>query len=611
MVSLRGKVAIICSVLLVLAIATVSALEIGRATRLMVSDLRASGELLVAQTFEQMRATLTANTGEDPDAALAHSAALRALLSASQAFGKGVSYIRIEDPAGRAILSVPEQGGSSASYPFSNLEETVQRWWPLAPFWILWSGRVYEAEKSVEINQRPFAMIKVGLSTDLVAAEIRHTAREIVEIGCFAVAVSLMAAMVLSRLLLRPVLAITTGVEQLAIGDGEVSVEIARNDEFGTLADKFNQLSKRISADRRQWETERGKFFTVFRSITDAILLLDRGGSILFANAEAQGRLGLPAGGLADGKPLALLLGKSHPLTEMVSNAYMLGSEVHDVPIELKVGTETSRFVVSISSLGQGPEPPGLLVVARDLDPVQKLESVVNYSGRLARLGALISSVAHQLRNPLNAMNLQLELLSQDVDSGQPVKPRLELLRSEIVRLDQVMNALLRFMRPEELKLTETSLNDLVADVVSQVPHESIEARLILDPLCPTIKIDRNLVGEAIRNIVTNAVEAMPDGGTLTVRTAMDGTECVELSIHDEGQGISPDHLDEIFHLYFTTKERGNGLGLPFAVRAVDLHQGTLGVESAPGQGTTIRIRLPIDARVDSAAHQYQESYHA
>lgn len=612
MISLRGKVAIICSVLLVLAIAIVSALEIGRATRLMVSELSASGDLLVAQTFEQMRAILTADTSNQPDAALAHSPSLRALLNTSQAFGKGVSYIRIEDPAGRPMLSAPEDESAAAgAYPFASLEQTVQRWWPLAPFWILWSGRVYEAGKTVEINQHPFAVIKVGLSTDLIAAEVRHTAGEILEIGCFAVTLSLMAAMVLSRLLLRPVLAITSGVEQLAIGDEEVSLAIARNDEFGTLADKFNQLSKRISSDRRQWETERGQFFTIFRTITDAILLLDRRGSILFANAEAQGRLGLPAGGLADGKPLALLLGKSHPLTEMVANAYMLGSEVHDVPIELKIGNDTSRFLVSISSLGQGPEPPGLLVVARDLDPVQKLESVVNYSGRLARLGALISSVAHQLRNPLNAMNLQLELLSQDAELGQPVKPRLESLRSEIIRLDQVMNALLKFMRPEELKLAETSLNDLVTDVVRQVPHDLIETRLVLDPLCPLIKVDRNLVGEAVRNIVTNAVEAMPSGGTLTIRTAVDGTECVELSVHDEGQGISPDHLDEIFHLYFTTKERGNGLGLPLAVRAIDLHQGTLGVESTPGEGTTIRIRLPIEARADGPAHPYQESFHA
>ena len=437
MLSLRGKVAAICSVLSVLAIVIVSALEIGRATRLMVSDLHDSGELLVAQTFEEMRAVLAANSAATPATVLAEAPALRALFGTSRAFGKGVCYIRIQDAAGTPILSTPDPGTLAPAdiYPFDDLEQSVQRWWPLAPFWILWSGRIYEASKAVEFDHHPFAVIKVGLSTDLIAAEVRHTIVEIVEIGAFAVTMSVIAAMLLSRLLMRPVLAITSGVEQLTGGD-EVNLALGRNDEFGTLADKFNQLSKRVSSDRRQWETERGKFFNVFRTISDAIVLLDNRGAILFANAEAQGRLGLPAGGIADGKPLALLLGKSHPLADMVATAYTLGSEVHDVAIELKNGNDSSRFLVSISSLGQGPEPPGVLVVVRDLDPVQRLESVVNYSGRLARLGALISGVAHQLRNPLNAMNLQLELLSQDAEMGQPLQPRLESVRHEIVRLD-------------------------------------------------------------------------------------------------------------------------------------------------------------------------------
>jgi signal transduction histidine kinase len=307
--------------------------------------------------------------------------------------------------------------------------------------------------------------------------------------------------------------------------------------------------------------------------------------------------------------PLALLLGKSHPLADMVATAYTLGSEVHDVAIELRNGNESSRFLVSISSLGQGPEPPGLLVVVRDLDPVQRLESVVNYSGRLARLGALISGVAHQLRNPLNAMNLQLELLGQDAELGQPVQPRLESVRHEIIRLDQVMNALLRFMRPEELKLTETSLNELVADIAAHVVGGEIEVNFEFDPRCPAMMLDRSLVGEAIRNVITNAVEAMPSGGTLTLRTAADG-ECVELSIRDEGPGIPSEVLEQIFQLYFTTKEGGNGLGLALAMRAIDLHQGTLEVESTQGQGTTVRIRLPIAARASGQAPE-QESYDA
>src|SRR5579885_867363 len=422
MVGLRGKVTVICSVLLFLAILTVSLLEIGRATRLMVENLAGSGGLLVAQCFEEMRATLAAAPAADPRQALAGDSSLRALMSISQAFGKGVSYIRIEDMQGQTILSAPESAEPRvAVLPFDQLEAAVQRWWPLAPFWVLWSGRVYESAKLVEIDHQPFATIKVGLSTDLIASEVRRTFGTIAEIGVIAVLSSLVAAVLLSRLLLHPVLTITSGVEQLATTDGEVRLAIERRDEFGTLAHKFNELSKRISADRRQWETERGKFFKVFRSITDAVLLLDARGSILFANAEAQGRLGLPAGGLADGKPLTLLLGKSHPLARMINTAYALGSEVHDVPIELSTGAGVSRFLISISSLGQGPEPPGLLVIARDLGPIQKLENVVDYSDRLARLGALISGVAHQLRNPLNAMNLQLELLSQEAERGMPL----------------------------------------------------------------------------------------------------------------------------------------------------------------------------------------------
>src|SRR5262249_29931228 len=313
----------------------------------------------------------------------------------------------------------------------------------------------------------------------------------------------------LGALVLRPLLLITSSVGQLAQGRGEVKLEVSGHDELSTLADKFNLLSKRIKSDRSQWEGERAKFYNVFRSITDAVILLDSRGLILFANAEAQGRLGLPAGGLADGKPLTLLLGRDHPLTSLISNAYTMGSEVHDVAIELKESGSTSQFLTSIFSLGQGPEPPGLLLIVRDLDPVQKLESVVDYSGRLARLGALISGVAHQIRNPLNAMNLQLELLSQDAERGASVTPRLESVRSQIRKLDQVINALLRFMRPEELRLADVPVNELVSDIGGQVGNSGIEVVYELDPEAPSARIDRGLGAGAIKNIFTKAVPAM------------------------------------------------------------------------------------------------------
>ena len=155
------------------------------------------------------------------------------------------------------------------------------------------------------------------------------------------------------------------------------------------------------------------------------------------------------------------------------------------------------------------------------------------------------------------------------------------------------------------------SFNDLVSDIAARTVLDPIAVKLDLDPLCPPLIIDRNLVGEAITNVMTNAVEAMPGGGTLTLRTTVNGGESVELLVQDEGQGIPAENLEQIFHLYFTTKERGNGLGLSLAMRAIDLHHGTLDVESTPCQGTAIRIRLPIQAHYADSATVQEEDGHA
>jgi signal transduction histidine kinase len=230
----------------------------------------------------------------------------------------------------------------------------------------------------------------------------------------------------------------------------------------------------------------------------------------------------------------------------------------------------------------------------RDLKPVQELESVVDYSGRLARLGGLISGVAHQIRNPLNAMSLQLELLSQDNERGRPLDQRVQAVRKEIRRLDEAVDALLRFMRPERLKLDRVALNDLLVEVANQVMRPGIRVEYQLEHNLPRINADRALLSEALRNVAANAVEAMPEGGALTLATSIFGDGLVEACITDQGHGIPSEHLDRIFQLYFTTKEGGSGLGLSLASRAIDLHGGTVDVKSTVGSGTEVRIRLPI-----------------
>jgi signal transduction histidine kinase len=296
------------------------------------------------------------------------------------------------------------------------------------------------------------------------------------------------------------------------------------------------------------------------------------------------------------------LLGSDHPLIHVIETASATGIEPRDAALELTAGEAPERLLVSLFALGHGPEPPGMLIVARDLKLMRELETVVEHSDRLVRLGSVISGVAHQLRNPLNAMSLQLELLSHDVERSGNAARRVRALRDEIERLDHAIDALLRFMRPEELKPASVPLNTLMTEVGGAVRKPEIRIEYNLDPTVKAITADRALLAEALRNIVANAVEAMPRGGRLGISTQRLPDGFVEIRVADEGPGILD--TSRIFNLYFTTKKGGSGLGLPLALRAVDLHHGTIQVDSQPGIGTTVRIRLPAGDDHPAAVHR-------
>lgn len=593
---LRTKIAAIFVPLLVLAVLAVSATEANHAVGVMVESLDDSGNVLVNQTFEQIRTALDHSQG-DPVAILRQDRSLAALLSSSRAFGKGVVYARVVTLDGALVAGT---GGDAVSArpprPFAELEQAASRWSPLRRIRPLWGEHIYEISAPVEINQRPFALIKVGLSTALIATEVRRAVANVVFIAAAVLAMSLLAALLAGALLLAPVAAITAEVDRLAAGRDSGSLLIRGRDELSALARKFNELSHRVRSDRVQWEDERGRFINIFRSIDDAVLLLDADGLVRFSNDDAQGRLGLPAGGLAQGKALAALIGESHPLVRVVRTARAAGTELRDVAIEEGRGKDKSRLLVSIFPLGGNSARAGQLVIVRDLDPVQQLESVVDNSERLARLGGLFSGVAHQIRNPLNAITLELELLSQDARESKPVEDHVHAVREEMSRIDLVIEALMRFMRPGQLKIERVAANDLIREAAKGVNDPLIEVSCDLDSAAAFVKADRAVLMEALRNIVQNAIDAMPKGGRLRLTSALaDGA--VELSVSDNGQGIAPEHLEDIFQLYFTTKESGNGVGLPLALRAVDLHGGTLNVESRKNEGTTVRVRLPLEDR--------------
>jgi signal transduction histidine kinase len=591
---LRAKLATTFFVLLLAPIIVLSVISLDRTVRIMVDNLEASADLMSRQVFEEMRGSLADKNGPDAEATLKGDQSIRTLLRSIQAFGPAMVSARIVSQDHKTVVAASSEAesGASAIYPpFSELKGRIARWWPLSMVPLLRGQAIYEVTRPVMSNGKLFETISIGVTTDLIREQIE---RQVMVMLLLTVAISIVASLsvfLLGNRLMRQLDVIGMGVDQLAAGQTDVELSLPAQDELSSLAQKFNQLSRQLRIDRSRWDANRSQLFDVVKSINDAVMLVDEVGAVLFANETARALLELTTHGAIEGLSLSALLDGAHPLRAMVEAALEDNTEARDVAIRPHHDSDSS-LLVSLFRLGQERKAAGLLIMLRDMQPVKELESVVDYSNRLARLGALISGVAHQLRSPLQGMNLRLELLKQEV-GGTPAERHIEKIRHEVQRLDQAVEALLRFMRPQELQLTDFSINDLINEQTARGRSANVKVELGIEPNLPIIRADRAMLSEALKNVVDNSLQAMPHGGTLSFNSAaVDGM--VEVTVSDTGHGIAAEHLDRIFNLYFTTKHGGTGLGLPLALRAVELNRGTMELQSQAGKGTTCVIRIPI-----------------
>jgi signal transduction histidine kinase len=591
---LRAKLAGAFVVLLTAAVLAASVVDLSWTLGKMANEVIDSADVVAEEVFEQAR-TVLARAPADPSAALGSDPGLLSFIRSLQAFATGIVYIGIDNAKGASIVGEPKGAALPAGAPpGERLRGAAQKTLPFALLHVLWHEHNYVLQRPILINNRPFAEIRVGISTALIADDVHQLVWAMLGVSLVIILIAASAGGAIGDLLSRSVVAITSGVEQLTLGRQGVDLAVSGRDELGTLAEKFNRLSHQVLNERNRWENERGGLFTALRSMTDAIVLIDADDIVLFANTEAQARLALGPNP-CEGRPLPMVLGYSHPLVRMVEAALATGREAHDVAIELKdSGQHELHCLVSIFPLSRGRDAAGLLVVLRDLKPVAELETVVEYSSHLARMGGLISGVAHQIRKPLNVLAIRLEWMRQDAAQGMPLGAHIESIRYEIHRLDRVIDGLLRFMRPEHLERGEVAVAELLTEAGTQVSSSTIKVDYQTDDPLPVLYADRAMLAEAFRNIFQNAAESMAQGGRIAVKASYLRDGFVEVMIADRGCGIDRAQVERIFDLYFTTKPGGTGLGLSLALRAIDLHQGTIEVDSRVGFGTQVRVRFPV-----------------
>lgn len=331
----------------------------------------------------------------------------------------------------------------------------------------------------------------------------------------------------------------------------------------------------------------------VVESMADGLLSVDVQGRITTVNPQACQLLRLSAPEL-EGRSFADIFRRTSLALDPVLTRGLPLQE-REITWGLPNG-EAVPLAASVTALtGDRGEVLGAVILLRDLRTVKALQQRVERTERLAALGRLAAGVAHEIRNPLGAIRGLVQYFHSTWKDDAEQRLYLEVMVREVDRLNRVVSDLVEFARPREPQREPHHLGEIVrhatALVQADVRAKGIEIVHDVDTALPPLLIDRDLVLQALLNVLLNAIEAMATGGRLTIRLA-DRPGWVELAIQDTGGGIPPEHLGRLFDPFFTTKQRGTGLGLAIAQSIIQAHDGEIRVDSAAGQGTTVRIRL-------------------
>ncbi|MEQ1760695.1 MAG: ATP-binding protein [Vicinamibacterales bacterium] len=633
---IKGKQIAGVTAIVGLAVVVLSALNVARLARVVLSESDSRGQLLANAVFHRAREVVL--SADDPSTALRADPGLRAILEAS-IYGESVTDAAIVDPAGLVIAASDPTREGSTQPRRADLGSLVDRD-SFEQLRVIYSrdGQTLEVSQPMVLGDQAFASITIGVSTLLMRQELNASLRPALVTAAAALVVAVFVAALLAQLLLRPIHVIRSGLTRLGQGEFGVTLDLPPGDEFGELGSFFNSVSQQLSDDRTRLAGQKANLQSAVEHLEDAVALFSPSGDLLFTNPAMQPTL--PLTGI--GKGVATLLAIDHPYRRIVEET--LAGQQSRGPVQVASLPQTgdgqgvvpadnsadaAHLLMTHAVTGKTGDLVGVMLVSRNVAYLSRMQSTLAYSQKLMALGRLTAGIAHEVKNPLNAMMIHLELLRTKISSGAmasvpasqavavgsgslglgaatppPLPPlvkgaldHVQVIENEIRRLDEVVQGFLKFARPEDLRLQPVRigllLNDLVPVITPEANKHGVRILLECPPNLPPVNGDESMLRQVFLNLAINGCQAMPQGGTLRLVGAVTSGNRVEVKVEDTGTGIKPEHLGKIFDLYFTTKDHGTGIGLSMVYRIVQLHDGDVEVQSTPGRGTTFRVLLP------------------
>jgi len=472
---------------------------------------------------------------------------------------------------------------------------------------LLYSGpEEYDVRTPLLLNGVPFGSVRLGVSTIFLRNELTPVLQHATILGAVAILFSLLFASALSRLALGPLEQISRTLDSVSAGNpDEVAEEPARQDEYGLVTLKIAHLGRQMRDAREIFSALKGNVDQIMANLQDGLMLFTRDSNVVLVSASVERFLGRPRRELL-GRPVKELFSPDSALGLLVLDAFRLRHPFEQREIESPNGR---RAQVSLDFIQERGTQIGALLTMRDSESARRIEDELETSRRLSASGRLTRGVAHEVKNPINAIVLHLQLLQDKLKQIDPETRRhMDIIGSEIHRLDRVVQVLVDFTRPRDLHPEEVDLRRLLEDVTVLAAPDAeqhgvkITREITSEPLM--VKVDSDFMKQAVLNVILNGMQAMPEGGILTV-SARREDDMVVTGIRDQGAGIPPEVQEKMFELYFTTKKSGSGIGLAQTYQIMQWHYGSVEFESVAGRGTTFTLRLPL---ISSPTNPLQEA---
>lgn len=426
---------------------------------------------------------------------------------------------------------------------------------------------------------------------------------------------TILIALVIQRTVSQPLARLMEHIHAMASGEPPEEVVISGRDEVSLLTREFNSLARNLGEARRRLLEESEHARNVIQSITNGIIGLDSEERIRTWNRAMVDRYAIQeyevlGKNLFEAFPALESEGLRAEVRRLLTNQarefelrYFEHETLHHGRVVLNIRGSGLR--------GAGDQVAGAVLAIEDVTDRVALSQEVQQAEKLAVVGQLAAGIAHQIGTPLNVISGSAEYLMMEWGLEKPRPQELEIIIAQTDRITKLIQQLLNFARPARMELRQLDLNDLLREVLVLTEHQISKGQIGVETdfqgNLPPIAGDANQLEQAFLNIVINAWHAMPQGGSLTLRTRLasagdrhrrvgrPSTAGIETIIADTGTGIAPEHMPRIFDPFFSTKGvgKGTGLGLAISRRIVEDHHGSIDVASEVGRGTTFTIWLP------------------